>query len=102
VTKIPVACTLRAGDVKARVNEWREFLKTYVVESRRTSSTARLRLRDEGESVLAATELARREKTCCAFFEFRLSILTDAIWLEIEISDDAGISLDELSFLPAS
>lgn len=102
MTKIPIACSLSKGDARVRVNEWGEFLKTRVVEVGRSTFSARLRLRDESESILLATDLAQREKTCCAFFEFRLSIVADAIWLEIEIPNDAGSSLDELAFLITS
>jgi len=102
VTKIPVACSLSKGNARVRVNEWREFLETCVVEVERSSFSARLRLRDESESILLAADLAQREKTCCAFFEFRLSILADAIWLEIEIPDDVGVTLDGLAFLVES
>jgi len=48
-----------------------------------------------------ATDLAQREKACCAFFEFRLLILASAVWLEVEIPEDAGVTLNDLSFLVA-
>jgi hypothetical protein len=99
VTRVPIACTLEASDAQARVIEWKEFLESCVVEVQRTPTMARLRLRDQGESILAATDLARREKTCCGFLEFRLSLLSDAVWLEIETCLDAELSLDELSLL---
>jgi hypothetical protein len=102
VTKIPLACTLATGEAAARAHEWRAFLETHVVEVQRTSSIAHLRLRDESDSLLVATDLARREKACCAFFEFRLTILADAFWLDVEIPDDAGITLDDVSFFTAS
>jgi hypothetical protein len=99
VSKIPVACSLSADDARDRGDEWRRLRNTHVVEVERTASSARLRLRDGGEAILAATDLAQREKECCAFFEFRLLILADAVWLEVEVPDDVDLSLDELSFL---
>jgi hypothetical protein len=101
VTKVPIACSLSSTDAGNRVSEWNEFLKTHVTEVERTPWTARLRLRDDDVTLSTAIDLARREKVCCAFFEFRLAIHVDDLWLEIEIPNDAGVSMDDLSFLIA-
>lgn len=101
MSKIPIACSLSTGDARDRIDEWRALLQTHIVEVERTSSSARLRLRDDGEAILMATDLAQREKACCAFFEFRLLILASAVWLEVEIPEDAGVTLNDLSFLVA-
>lgn len=101
MTTIPIACSLAPGDASSRVNEWRGFLDSHVTENVRTSTVARLRLRDEGESMLGAVDLARREIKCCAFLEFRFLIEADALFLEVALPDGAGVSLDDLSFLIA-
>lgn len=67
-----------------------------VVEIARSEGSVRLRLEDSDEALLLATDLARREKTCCAFFEFRLVPLPEAVWLEVEAPDEAAAILDEL------
>lgn len=102
MAKVPIACALTARDAQARVNEWSELLRSHVLEVERSSFSVRLRLRDGCESILLATDLAQREKVCCAFFEFHLLILANAVWLEIEIPDDAGVSLEDLAFLIAN
>jgi hypothetical protein len=99
VKRIPIACSLSTSDASERISEWRAFLEKDVVETDRTTALVRLRLTDEVDSVLSAIDLAQREKACCAFFEFRLAILSESVWLEISIPDDAGVTLDELSFL---
>ncbi|MGC2168474.1 MAG: hypothetical protein WA580_05170 [Acidimicrobiales bacterium] len=99
MTKIPVACSLSPGDAAHRLDEWSEFLDVHVEEKVRTSATVSLRLRGDDLSIISAVDLARREKRCCGFFEFRLLIRDSELWLEIEIPDDVGVSMDDLSFL---
>lgn len=101
MSKIPIACSLAAGDAKDRIGEWSTLLNTHVVKVERTSSSARLRLRDDSEAILVAIDLAQREKECCDFFEFRLLILANAVWLEVEVPGAADVSLDDLSFIAA-
>jgi hypothetical protein len=96
VTSIPVACTLSADDTTARFDEWQQFLIGDVVEIARTGTVARLRLKEGDGALLGAADLARREKACCAFFEFRLVLLPEAVWLEVEAPDEATPILDEL------
>jgi MerR family transcriptional regulator, copper efflux regulator len=99
VSKIPIACSLTTDDAKVRIDEWSALLKTHGVTVERTSSSARLRLRDGAEAILVAIDLAQREKECCAFFEFRLVILANAVWLEVEVPGDADVTLDDLSLM---
>jgi MerR family copper efflux transcriptional regulator len=96
VVRIPIACSLAADDAGARVEEWRQFVSRRVVEIARNDGSARLRLEGGDDALLAATDLARREKACCPFFDFRLLLLADAVWLEVEAPDDAAGILDEL------
>ncbi|MGH9099160.1 MAG: hypothetical protein ACRDV8_02895 [Acidimicrobiales bacterium] len=95
-TRVPIACSLAADDTGARVQEWPHLLDTWVVEVERNGRAAHLRLEDGDDAVLFATDLARREKACCAFFELRLVILAEALWLEIEAPDYATAILDAL------
>ena len=68
-----------------------------VVEVTRSDGSVRLRLEDDDDdAVLLATDLARREKACCPFFEFRLVLFPDAVWLVIEAPDEAAMALDRL------
>jgi len=97
--EVPIACTLNAADRLDRGDEWRAFDREVVVERDRVArEQLRLRL-DPGldDAVPRAIDLARREKRCCAFFEFSLVILADAIWLEIAVPGLAAEVLDEFA-----
>jgi hypothetical protein len=94
VTETPIACTLTASEKTARGDEWRLFLATTVAESIRTETSVRMRLIDGDDVILHTVDLARREKDCCAFFEFRLELLTEAIWLEVGVPAEAASLLD--------
>jgi hypothetical protein len=73
-----------------------------VLEVARGEHSARLRLEDGSDALLAATDLARREKACCSFFDFRLEILAEAIWLEVEAPPGAAAILDGIVDLRSS
>jgi hypothetical protein len=96
VTSIPIACTLSAADQTLRGDEWRRFLNADVVEVIRSESSARLRLADGEDVITTAVDLARREKTCCAFFEFVLELLPEAVWLRVSAPSEAATILDDL------
>jgi hypothetical protein len=94
VTRVPIACSLSAEGAQARVEDWQRFLSDHVAETARTQHGVRLRLQDGDDAVLVATDLARQEKACCPFFEFRLVLLPEAVWLEVDTPDDAGPVLE--------
>jgi hypothetical protein len=96
VPRVPIACSLAADEAGNRIEEWRRLLDAGVAEVERTPGSARLRLHDDGATLLAAIDLARREKACCDFFDFRLVPLPDAVWLEVDAPDDAAGVLDGL------
>jgi MerR family copper efflux transcriptional regulator len=96
MARVPIACSLTADDADVREDEWQQFLRYRVVEVVRSARSARLRLQDGDDSLLVATDLARREKACCPFFEFRLVLLPEAVWLEVEAPDEAVAILDAL------
>lgn len=97
MTRVPITCTLTADDTTTRVDEWRQLLESSVVEVMRTDTSARLVLMGGDDAILAAIDLARREKACCAFFEFRLVLLPDAVWLEVEAPPEAAAILDGIT-----
>ena len=96
MTQIPITCTLSAADKTTRGDEWQTFLATNVAEFIRSDTTVRMRLIGGDAVILSAVDLARREKDCCAFFEFRLELLPDAIWLEVGAPVEAASLLDAL------
>jgi hypothetical protein len=96
MTQIPIACTLSAAEQSTRGDEWRQFLVKNVAEVIRTGSSARLRLVHGNDVIASAVDLARREKACCAFFEFELELLTDEVWLRVTAPAEAATILDGL------
>lgn len=85
-----------------RIEEWRRLIDSDVIEAVRTTGSVRLRLRDKDDALLAAVDLSRREKACCDFFDFRLELLNDVVWLDIGAPDDAAALLDGLFALRTS
>jgi hypothetical protein len=96
MTQIPIACTLTATEKVSRGGEWRQFLVDNVVEVVRSEASTRLHLVEGDHVTLIAVDLARREKACCAFFEFDLELLPDAIWLRVGVPPEAAAILDDL------
>ncbi len=96
----PVACTLSQEDASSRLAEWHDFLHRAVdLSERPAEGRLRLRLEPPSENLLAAVDLARREKACCAFFEFSIEVRSDANWLVVTVPTDASASLDALAGL---
>jgi hypothetical protein len=83
------------------VSEWRSFLEAQVTEVSRTDHGARFRLRDRDQSVLRAVDLSGREKACCPFFDFRLRIERDGVWLDVQAPEEAGPLIDGMVGLVA-
>jgi MerR family copper efflux transcriptional regulator len=96
MTQIPITCTLSAADKTTRGDEWQQFLTTNVAQFIRSDTSVRMKLIGGDSVILSAVDLARREKDCCAFFEFRLELLPDAIWLEVGAPVEAASLLDAL------
>jgi len=88
--QVPIACSLTADDASERVDEWQAFLSQQVVDVQSVDGRAVLRLQAGPEALLAAIDLAQREKACCAFFEFRLEIGTDVVSLVVEAPEEAA------------
>jgi hypothetical protein len=98
----PVACTLEARDLNSRMAEWRTFAHQSVdVAEREAEQRLRLRLRASNDDLVAAVDLARRERGCCRFFEFVVEILADGNWLVISVPPEAVGRLDALTDLLA-
>jgi MerR family transcriptional regulator, copper efflux regulator len=96
MARVPVACTLTAAELPGRADEWRGLVARHVHAIERTPTGARLRLADGDDVALLALDLARREKACCGFFEFRLVPLPEATWLEVDAPAEAAPIVDAL------
>jgi hypothetical protein len=102
--RIPLACALSADAATGRVEEWRGFLASSVVQVERTSDRQlRLRLVDSPTALTTAVDLAQREKACCAFFEFSLELEATSRWLVVRVPSEATDLLTQFATLiPAS
>jgi hypothetical protein len=97
---IPVACTLSAGGAERRLDEWRHFVATSTISSERPGSQQfRVQLADGAGVLDAAVDLARREKACCAFFDFAIDVAADQLWLRVSVPPEATGILDDFAAL---
>jgi hypothetical protein len=97
MSRVPIACTLSVDDAAARGVEWRDFVSRHVDAVERPARTVvRLRLGPGDDVLLAAVDLARREKACCAFLVLSMEPLPDATWLVIEAPEEAAGLIDGL------
>lgn len=90
----PIACTLTADDLPARLAEWESVLD-HVEE--RTPIDDGLRLSFDQQ--LELPELARlvaAEQTCCSFFGFAITVDHRGTALEVRAPADAAELLDGL------
>jgi hypothetical protein len=100
---VPIACTLEAGDLPARVAAWKAFARDWVLETERGPALARFLLAPSDQALVAAASLAQREKACCAFFDFAIALDSDASWLCVTAPDHAEEALAvfaEMLFAP--
>jgi len=91
----PIACTLAAGSMRTRYEEWMSLLGTDVTS--RTAIDGGLRLdlaptADVGE----IARLAVAEQDCCRFFSFAVTIDGRGVGLEVTAPDDGRAVLTEL------
>jgi hypothetical protein len=100
--EIPIACTLGKEQASDRVEEWRHFIGSSIEAADPVGpDRLRLRLDSSPETLIAAVDLARREKSCCGFFEFSIDLQPDGNWLVIGVPHDAaGVLSDFSRFVP--
>ena len=96
MTRIPIACTLTPEAAEDRVGEWRRFLTAHTdVVDHRSPTEVAVRLRPGDDALLAAADMARREKACCSFFTFSIALAADARWLRVAVPEDAAPILSD-------
>jgi len=96
MTRVPIACTLTPVEADDRVAEWRALLADGVDERQLDGTVARLRLTPGDDVLLAAVDLAQREKACCGFFSFSIEVDSIDRWLRVEVPADATTVLEDL------
>jgi hypothetical protein len=104
---VPIACTLPAGDMSARLDEWNELLAgkqdlLQGVTARRALADGGIRLEfGPGSDVAEIARLAAAEQSCCRFFSFSLVIDIRGIALEVHAPTAGRPVLIALFGLPA-
>jgi hypothetical protein len=58
-----------------------------------TTSVARLKLDTSPDALGDAASLSRREKECCAFFDFAIDVNAEVPWLVVSVPAAAGEAL---------
>src|SRR5437763_964914 len=97
---MPIACTLDAQSMPARLEEWNGLLAR--ATTRTQTSEGRLRL--EFDRDVAIDDLARlvaAEQQCCAFFSFAIVVDGRGLALEVDAADDAAELVIALLGAPA-
>ena len=82
MSRIPIACTLNAGDQVTRRDEWVAMLA-------RATSRDGNRLRFPRAVTAELADLVAREADCCAFFTFRMTVSHDELILEVDAPPEA-------------
>jgi hypothetical protein len=75
---VPVACSLDAGSLAERVDQWRALVADSVVALEADATSVRLVLEDSDAALAAAASLGQREKRCCPFFDVGIELGADA------------------------
>ena len=91
----PIACTLEAGDVPARLAQWRALLAGARARTRLADGVMRI---DFGPAYDLAelTRLVAAEHACCAFLSFMVTISVDGLSLEVSAPPEAAVIVDDL------
>ena len=106
VDEVPVACTLGAGEMATRLDEWNALLADKQdllrgVVARRALDGGGLRLEfGPATDVSEIARLAAAEQGCCRFFDFALMIDDRGIALEVHVPADAQPVLTALFGAP--
>jgi hypothetical protein len=93
-TALAIACTLGAGDFKARVSGIRDLARRSLQTSRREA--LRLHLTYGPEALEEVRDLVAKESECCAFLRFDLRHNDREVALTITAPASAAAAADEL------
>lgn len=88
-TDAPIACSLEAGALADRVEEWRALVATCVVSVEAGPTAVHLVLQPSDDALVAAVELAQREKQCCPFFDVTVGIEAQERTLSLRVAEGA-------------
>jgi hypothetical protein len=97
---LPIACTLTADDMTARVALIDALTADGLLERTTIDAGLRVRLRDTPEIERRTRELVAAESRCCAFLDFDLGRKDGDLVLDISGPEDARPVID-MFFAPA-
>jgi hypothetical protein len=102
----PIACDMTdAPDTgPERMAEYQRLFTQAFVGRERTGTGIRFRLRADQGIEDWVRDLAAREKACCPFFDFSITVAGDEVRWDVTVIDDdtARAVLDEFYALPAN
>jgi len=100
----PIVCDMTASSdtPQQRLDEYRRLFGQYLIGREKTAEGIRFRLRAEPGLEDQVRDLAAREKACCAFFAFDITIDGEHIIWDCAVSDNdtARALLEEYYLLP--
>ena len=100
----PIVCDMTdAPDTTTeRLAEYERLYTEALIGRERTDDGIRFRFRARPGLEERVRDLAAREKACCAFFSFAISVHGDEVWWDSSVVDDplARQILDEMYHLP--
>jgi DNA-binding transcriptional MerR regulator len=91
----PIACTLPAGSMKGRIDDWRSLLSH--VEHREPIDGGVRSVFAESVPIGELMRLVAAEQECCQFFRFAITVDPRGVALEVRAPDDA-LSIVESMF----
>ncbi|MEO3784175.1 hypothetical protein ABGB12_12640 [Actinocorallia sp. B10E7] len=95
--EVPIACTLPAGEMKARLGEFEQLFAQALTGWRREPLVLRLELRGGVEE--RARALLAAEAECCAFLGFEVEGGQEGLLVTVTAPPEAGAALDGLQEL---
>lgn len=81
--ELPLACSLPPGEQVPRMERWEALASSVLISAEATWAGVRLRYRREGEVLAELEELARLERDCCGWAEWRVAPAGDEVVLEV-------------------
>jgi len=102
----PIVCDMTDAPDTAveRLAEYERLFTQSLIGRERTDEGVRFRFRNATGVEAWVRDLAAREKACCAFFSYAISVHDDEIWWDMTVVDDdlARQVLEEFYRLPDS
>lgn len=95
----PIACTLSAGSMKGRVDEWQRLLAHVDRRERLAGGIRAIFAKSVPTDDLIG--LVAAEQDCCQFFRFAITVDTRGIALEVRAPDDAQPVVESMFGVPA-